>query len=247
MEVFDPPVAASTAWFACVQFVLLLGGVSVVLWFANAWSATQTAILSATLLACYWSLGAVLQGRLSLLGALTLECAALATATSALGLHEWHLLFKPLTMLLAVLLAWQQARLAAAPARNAGLLGAALLASLAGDIFLMLSGSEWFIPGLAAFLVAHLLYIALFRIGQPWFPSRGALGATLAVGVAMVALLWNGLADPMLKLAVTAYVTVIALMAAQAIGRALVLRTAPATATLSLPGRPAQVDWTLQP
>ena len=230
VEVFDPPIATSTAWFACVQFVLLLGGVSAVLWFADSWSATQTAILSATLVACYWSLGAVLQGRLSLLGALTLECAALATATSALGMQEWHLLFKPLTMLLAVLLAWQQARGVAAPMHGIGLLSAALLASLAGDVFLMLSGSQWFIPGLGSFLVAHLFYIALFRTGQPWFPSGRALVATFAAGASMYAFIWNGLGDPVLKLAVGAYVTVIALMAAQAIGRAVVLRTMPATA-----------------
>ena len=46
----------------------------------------------------------------------------------------------------------------------------------------------------------------------------------------MYAFIWNGLGDPVLKLAVGAYVTVIALMAAQAIGRAVVLRTMPATA-----------------
>jgi uncharacterized membrane protein YhhN len=41
----------------------------------------------------------------------------------------------------------------------------------------------------------------------------------------MVALVWGGLGDPVLQLAVPAYVAVIALMAAQAIGRWAVLRT----------------------
>lgn len=39
-----------------------------------------------------------------------------------------------------------------------------LVLSLAGDIFLMLPGDR-FLPGLAAFLLAHLAYIAAFNIG----------------------------------------------------------------------------------
>jgi uncharacterized membrane protein YhhN len=98
---------------------------------------------------------------------------------------------------------------------------AALGFSLAGDCLLMFPG--YFIPGLVAFLVAHLFYIALLRQGVPWMASRRALGATLAVGAVMYAVLFNGL-NPVLRFAVAAYVLVIALMAAQAIGRAVVLR-----------------------
>lgn len=50
------------------------------------------------------------------------------------------------------------------------LLIGALLFSLAGDVFLMLPGN-YFIPGLASFLVAHVFYIALFRQGQAWFQA----------------------------------------------------------------------------
>jgi uncharacterized membrane protein YhhN len=103
------------------------------------------------------------------------------------------------------------------------LLIAALAASLAGDVFLMLPGG-YFIPGLASFLVAHLFYIALFRQGVARFPSGRALLLTLGVGAAMYAWVWGGLTDPVLKLAVAAYVGVISLMVAQAIGRATVLR-----------------------
>ena len=98
---------------------------------------------------------------------------------------------------------------------------AGLAFSLAGDCFLMFQG--FFIPGLLSFLVAHLFYIALFKQGQAWFPSRRALAATLGVGVLMYAFLFDGL-NPVLRFAVAAYVIVIALMAAQAIGRATVLR-----------------------
>ena len=230
VQVFDPRLTAARAWFACSQFVLLLGGVSAVLWFADSWPPARTAILSAALVACYWSLGALLQGRLSVLGALLVECAALATATSALGMTGMHQVFKPLAMVLAVALVWQPAAGERAPLRSRAWLTAALLASLAGDVFLMLPGGQWFIPGLASFLVAHLFYIALFRIGQPWFPSRRALAATLGFGAAMYGYVWDALADPALKAAVAAYVTVIALMVAQAIGRALVSRAVPATA-----------------
>jgi uncharacterized membrane protein YhhN len=98
---------------------------------------------------------------------------------------------------------------------------AALVFSLAGDCLLMFPG--FFIPGLLAFLVAHLFYIALFKQGVAWFPSRRALGVTLAIGAAMYAFLFSSL-NSVLRIAVAAYVLVIALMAAQAIGRATVLR-----------------------
>jgi uncharacterized membrane protein YhhN len=105
-------------------------------------------------------------------------------------------------------------------------LAAALLASLAGDVALMLEG--YFIPGLVAFLLAHLAYLGLLRRGLAWFPSRRALAAPLAVGAAMYAFLWMGGLPAGLRVPVAAYVTVIALMAAQAIGRATVLRDAAA-------------------
>ena len=63
----------------------------------------------------------------------------------------------------------------------------------------------------------------LFRRGVPWFPSGAALAATLSVGAVMYAFLFPHLA-PVLKIAVAAYTIVIALMAAQAIGRAMLLR-----------------------
>ena len=86
----------------------------------------------------------------------------------------------------------------------------------------------FFIPGLVSFLVAHLFYVALFKNGQAWFPHRGALAATLGIGVGMYAFLWTGGLPPALRVPVAAYVLVIALMAAQAIGRATVLRSGPA-------------------
>lgn len=168
-------------------------------------------------------------GRLGRLELLLIAVSVLATVTSTLGLQTLHFIFKPLAMLLAIALVAVRARQSPAASRFDTLLMAALAASLAGDVFLMLPGN-YFIPGLASFLLAHLFYIALFRQEVPWFPSRRALLGTLTVGAAMYLWVWGGLTDPVLKLAVAAYVSVIALMVAQAIGRAVVLRNAASTA-----------------
>ncbi len=244
---YDPPVSRAVQVFGAVQFMALLGGVAVFLWFGEGLPRAQALVWCAALCVGLWAVGAALQGRLSMTAALAVEAAALSTATSSAGLHDWHLVFKPLAMLLA--LAWvlgqmqaagrrasvidlakraesteaQSLDCAKAPAtrRPHGLLLGALAASLAGDVLLMLPGL--FIPGLVAFLVAHLFYIALLRHGVPWFASRRALLATLGIGAAMYAFLWPDL-SPVLRGAVAAYVVVIALMAAQAIGRATVLR-----------------------
>jgi uncharacterized membrane protein YhhN len=164
--------------------------------------------------------GGLLQGYGNLLELLLVAVAVLATLTSTLGLLTLHFIFKPLTMLIAIVFVLVRAGKSTAVGRFDTLLVAALAASLAGDVFLMLPSGAYFIPGLASFLVAHLFYIALFRQGVPWFPSRRALLATLAVGGAMYAWVWAGLTDPLLRVAVAAYVSVIALMVAQAIGRA---------------------------
>jgi len=218
---FHPDVSRAALWFGAVQFMLLLGGVAVFLWFAEGLPVVQAAVWLAALSTGLWTTGAVLQGRLGIVEALAMESAAVATAAGALGLEELHYVFKPLTMALVIGIALLRARAAGSIQRFDALLMAGLAASLAGDVLLMLKGM--FIPGLVAFLIAHLFYIALFRQGINWFPSRRALAATVAVGACMYAFLWSGLA-PVLKVAVAAYVVVIALMAAQAIGRALVLR-----------------------
>jgi len=152
------------------------------------------------------------------------EAAALATL-GALELLPYYLISKPLVMVIAMIFVAGRAYSTWASGifgtKSRALLLGALLFSLAGDVFLMLPG-DYFIPGLASFLVAHLFYIALFRQGQAWFPSRGALLAVLAFGAAVYAVLWNHLGHPVLQGAVAAYVSVISLMAAQALGRATV-------------------------
>ena len=154
---------------------------------------------------------------------LLVQSASLATATAAAGLLQWHQLFKPLTMLIAIALVASHGRSALDPASGRRWLLAALVGSLAGDLFLMFEG--FFLPGLASFLLAHLAYIALLRQDSGWFPRRWALAATLAAGAAMYAFLWNSGLPEALRAPVALYVAVIALMAAQALGRASLLRT----------------------
>ena len=230
MVLYHPPMSRAVQWFALSQFGILLAGVAVFLWQADAAPLAHNAIWFAVLLVSQWALGAVMQGRIGVWMALMLQSAALATATSALGLTQWHWLFKPLTMVIALFLvaacAYPESVRGRFDPKTLALLAAALAGSLAGDVFLMFQG--FFIPGLVSFLIAHLFYLALFRHGQRWFAHRGALCATLGVGVGMYAFLWMGGLPAALRGPVAAYVLVIALMAAQAIGRASVLRNGPA-------------------
>ena len=226
---FDPPMRPALRWFAGAQMVLLLAGVAAFLWQADSAPLDYNAVWFAALLAVQWALGAAVQGRIGMLQALMVQAGALATATSALGWLHWHWLFKPMALAFAIAMVLVAAGAGQASARGRfgskswKLLLAALVLSMAGDVLLMLQG--FFVPGLVAFLLAHLAYVLLLRQDAPWFARRGALLATLATGVAVYAFLWLGGLPPALRVPVAAYVLVIALMAAQALGRASVQRT----------------------
>lgn len=60
----------------------------------------------------------------------------------------------------------------------------ALVLSLAGDVFLVLPGERWFVPGLASFLVAHVAYVVGFALG-PGTAGALVLGAAIALAVAV--------------------------------------------------------------
>ncbi|MFZ3220331.1 MAG: lysoplasmalogenase family protein [Rhodoferax sp.] len=217
---FNPPLTVAQQWFAGVQFALMLGAVAAFLWVADALPTSEAAIWCAAIASGVWATGRFMQGQLSALEVLVVESAALATL-GALDMLGTYYLFKPLTMVFAIVFVAIRAASVGAIARFDALLMTALVASLAGDVFLMLPG-DYFIPGLASFLVAHLFYIALFRQSVTWFSNRRALALVLGVGAVMYAIVWSGRGDPVLKAAVAAYVTVISLMAAQALGRATV-------------------------
>ncbi len=216
-----PPAAPAVMCFAGLQFLALLGGAAIFLWFADDLPLAQSALWVGTLTAAMWATDALMQGRIGMLEALMVEAAALAIATSAAGLVELRHVFKPLTILIAMLFVAKSARFTGARGNFFTFLLAALACSLAGDVFLMFPGH--FMAGLVSFMVAHLFYIVLFRQGVGWFPSRPALMATLAVGVLVYAALWASL-PPALRGPLGAYMVVIALMVAQALGRVTVLR-----------------------
>ncbi|MGF6349315.1 lysoplasmalogenase family protein [Variovorax sp. W2I14] len=222
---YEPVVSHAVQWFAGVQFLLMLGGVVVFLWFSDDMPMRQAAVWLATLTSVLWAIGAVLQGRLSVTEVLLIEAAALATASAALGIDWLHHICKPLALSIAIVFATRRAMKAGGVTGFDGLLLAGLAASLAGDVLLM-GSAALFVPGLICFLLAHLTYIALFRIGVGMFPRRAVLAATLLIGAGMYAFLWQGGLPPALRIPVGVYVVVIACMAAQAIGRAAVLRAA---------------------
>lgn len=98
----------------------------------------------------------------------------------------------------------------------------ALCLSLLGDVFLMLPDQDrFFVPGLGSFLLAHVAYIAGLLAG-------GVSGVALALGVLLVAVailtvaprVVNGARsmDPRLGVPVLAYVLVISVMVASAVG-----------------------------
>ncbi len=126
---------------------------------------------------------------------------------------------KPLATIAVILIAGRSARPVSTSYRT--LITAGLVASLAGDVFLMLP-SDRFIAGLASFLVAHLLYIAAF--GRHGGGVRDAVAATVfALAGVMLAFLWPSLGA--LRIPVVIYVMVIATMAWQALSRWRRLRT----------------------
>jgi len=216
---FEPPLTKALAWFALVQFTAMLAGVVVFLWNAEGLPLADAAVWVLAQSVVLWAIGAAMQGRVTMLEAFMIEVAALATATAnattVAGMADIFTAIKPLVMALAivfVVLRGQRTQLQWP-------LVDALAFSMIGDM--LLPGR--FIPGLVSFLIAHLCYIALFKRDVPWFASRKALACTLGLAAAMYAVLFPNLPLP-LKVAVACYAVVIACMAAQAIGRAAVLR-----------------------
>ena len=110
---------------------------------------------------------------------------------------------------------------------------AALVFSLAGDVLLMLP-QDLFVPGLAAFLVAHVCYLAGFWSARP---AAAALAVAVVVVVLVVAPLGRVILGAIgraglpreLQFAVAAYMTVISAMLATALATGNVLAAVGAT------------------
>jgi uncharacterized membrane protein YhhN len=96
---------------------------------------------------------------LTILTTLAFLSATLAILAAYQNRRLTHYLCKPLTIVFIILIALQPKYSASSFYRYAIIAG--LLFSLAGDVFLMLP-RDYFMQGLASFLVAHLFYIAAF-------------------------------------------------------------------------------------
>lgn len=97
---------------------------------------------------------------------------------------------------------------------------AALVLSLAGDVFLMLP-ADAFVPGLASFLLAHVAYIGGLRLEHPSGGALVAAGAGIAViGAPVLVRMIRGArahGDPEMAAPLAAYVAVIGVMVAFAL------------------------------
>jgi uncharacterized membrane protein YhhN len=125
---------------------------------------------------------------------------------------HWMLLAlaKPLTTILLIALAWQRAGVG----RRRSAILAGLVLSLFGDIALLWP-QQGFLPGLVAFLLAHLAYLVAFTT-HTRFASRLLPFAIYALLAALaLSVLWSGVPEA-LRVPVIAYVVCLASMAAQA-------------------------------
>lgn len=137
--------------------------------------------------------------------------AALAIAAGPLGAAWLNFAFKPLTTLLVI--AWAWPRGAGEGARRSWL-RVGLVLSWFGDVALLWP-TEGFVPGLVAFLLAHLAYIVAFTRGLR-FGARPVPFVLYAIVAALVlSRVWPGVPAG-LRWPVLAYVAALACMAAQA-------------------------------
>jgi uncharacterized membrane protein YhhN len=152
---------------------------------------------------------------------LAVAAAVLNARADALGLRSQIYLFKPLATLALVALVLQAREDGATRYRT--WIAAGLVASLAGDILLMLP-QGLFVAGLAAFLAAHLFYIRAFATDGAGAHAPLLAGVPVfAAAITVLAFLWPSLGA--MRLPVACYVATISVMAWQAIARWWVRRT----------------------
>ena len=216
---FKPEQQRSSLQWAVGWFVLLLGAAAEVLWHMESmpWGDAAVSVLAVS--AGLWGVNALLQNRIKPLLCAYVQFAAMSTAAAACGWVDVYNLAKPMALLLLMFVAWLANGLEDKPQTW---LVRALGLSWVGDVLLLYPGL--FVPGLVAFLVAHLCYLKLLTMDAKLLPSRSALLRCLLAGALMYSVLFlNGLPMDM-RIPVGLYVAVIALMAAQAWGRRMQLQ-----------------------
>ncbi len=140
--------------------------------------------------------------------------AALVVLAIYSSAQQWESYFvlKPLTSLLIILLPLFGRGNASNTFKNTMLLG--LVFCLVGDVFLL--WDRFFVFGLGAFLVAHLLFAVAFIKSFGFSKSIGALVLLLLISIWIYGLLWPHLGA--LKVPVLVYVLAIAFMTWQGMG-----------------------------
>jgi len=122
--------------------------------------------------------------------------------------------FKPATLVAVIVAAWLITR-GPHDARMAQFFLPGLAFSLAGDVFLMLPGQRFFVPGLVSFLLAHVCYIIGLNPALPPIPALiplaviAVIGGLLLRGIA-AGLRQHGQTTPLVPVAV--YSVVLSLM-----------------------------------
>lgn len=149
---------------------------------------------------------------------LAIAAAALTIAGKMLGAVWMVWTFKPLATAAIIALAWQRS-----DGRYARSIRAGLVFSLAGDVLLIPQGL--FVPGLIAFLCAHLAYLRGLTAATRFGARRLPFAFVAIVAAAILVVLWPKLPAG-LRVPVLGYVAVLGAMCAQAIARASVLRDA---------------------
>lgn len=151
-----------------------------------------------------------------LLATLAAAVAAIVGAMAGGALMWLHYLGKPLATVLVFVVALRLAPPVCARYRTAVLAGLAL--SLVGDVLLMLP-VDLFVPGLIAFLLAHVCYIVAFVPGSSVRARWMASVPVAVVAAGNLAGLLPQVASP-LKAPVVVYTLVLGTMAAFALARA---------------------------
>ncbi len=131
------------------------------------------------------------------------------------GSHLGIYITKPLTMLLIITLCLLAFR-GAHDSRFTKLFLFGLLFSLAGDVFLMLPGL--FLPGLFAFLLAHIFYVVALWGDNRLRKGDYVYGSILLVALVAVFLYLLPYLDTMLVGPVLLYMIIISLMVWRAVG-----------------------------
>ncbi len=79
-RIYNPPLTRKAAYVAIAQFVFLMTASAAYLWYAEDFSYARSLLLSGTIVAGFWALGAYLQGRVFAIYVLLIDLAGLALA-----------------------------------------------------------------------------------------------------------------------------------------------------------------------